>query len=261
MHAPGPPAVAVPRPLDREPILFRPAGVRGGPAGRGDASTNAKRRDHISAAAARQVLGWTLEPEEVVVYGRSLIIRTAALALALLAPLAAADRADAQQRRVTINQVRISDAQLGQLERQYRVRIVDGDYWYDRRVGAWGYWRGPAMGLAVPGLAVGGTLPANASGGGTGVFFNGRELHPADVAALRAISPVVLPGRYWLDADGWGGYEGQGPFFNLWAMAAQAQSAAGGNRSWIHRGPGGGMGGDGNCVYYIGGNSSASVGC
>ena len=45
------------------------------------------------------------------------------------------------------------------------------------------------------------------------------------------------------------------------AMAAQARSAAGGGRSWIHRGPGGGMGGDGSCIYYIGGNSSASVGC
>lgn len=180
--------------------------------------------------------------------------------LILLAAAAlTAGPAGAQQRRVTINQVRIGDSELQQLERQYRVRILDGDYWYDGRVGAWGYWRGPAMGRAVPGLSIGGKLPANASGGGTGVFINGRELHPADVAALRTISPTVLPGRYWLDADGWGGYEGQPAFFNLWAMAAQAQSR--GNRSWIHRGPGGGMGSDGTCIYYIGGDASASVGC
>jgi hypothetical protein len=115
------------------------------------------------------------------------------------------------------------------------------------------------MGLAVPGLAIGGKLRADASGGGTGVFINGRELHPLDVAGLRAITGTVLPGRYWLDANGWGGYEGQPPFFNLWALAAQSQS--GGNRSWIHRGVGGGMGSDGTCIYYIGGDASASVGC
>jgi hypothetical protein len=183
------------------------------------------------------------------------IVPLVALAAAALLP----GNAEAQQRRVTINQVRVTDAQIEQLERQYRVRILDGDYWYDGRVGAWGYWRGPAMGLAVPGLSIGGPLPANASGGGTGVFINGRELHPGDVAALRAVTGSVLPGRYWLDANGWGGYEGQPAFFNLWALAAQAQSGA--NRSWIHRGVGGGMGSDGTCIYYIGGDASASVGC
>ena len=180
------------------------------------------------------------------------VLVLAAAAAAVQAPLAA------QQRRVTINQVRITDARIQQLERQYRGRILDGDYWHDGRVGAWGYWHGPAMGLAVPGLSIG-KLAANASGGGTGVFINGRELHPADVAALRTVTPTVLPGRYWLDANGWGGYEGQPAFFNLWALAAQAQSR--GNRSWIHRGPGGGMGSDGSCIYYIGGDASASVGC
>lgn len=179
--------------------------------------------------------------------------------LLLTATALLASSAEAQQRRVTINRVRISDAQLAQLERQYRVRILDGDYWYDARVGAWGYWNGPAVGLAVPGLSIGGKLTANASGGGTGVFINGRELHPLDVAALRTITPTVLPGRYWLDANGWGGYEGQPAFFNLWALAAQAQSRGG--SSWIHRGVGGGMGSDGSCIYYIGGDTSATVGC
>jgi hypothetical protein len=72
---------------------------------------------------------------------------------------------------------------------------------------------------------------------------------------------LVAPGRYWLDASGWGGYDGGPPFFNLWVRASQAGVAGGGNGSWIHRGMAGGMGGSGDCIYYIGGDSSASVGC
>lgn len=181
-------------------------------------------------------------------------------AAALIAAGLFASTAAAQERRVTINRVRIGEAQLRQIERQYRVRIADGDYWYDGRAGAWGYWGGPAMGVAAPGLQLGGRLTRDASGGArTGVFINGRELHPADIALLQTITPV-MPGRYWLDANGWGGYEGGPAFFNLWAMAAQAGAGRGGN-SWIHRGVGGGMGSDGKCIYYIGGNTSATVGC
>ena len=57
------------------------------------------------------------------------VLVLAAAAAAVQAPLAA------QQRRVTINQVRITDARIQQLERQYRGRILDGDYWHDGRVG------------------------------------------------------------------------------------------------------------------------------
>jgi hypothetical protein len=161
------------------------------------------------------------------------------------------------------NRVRLSAERIAQLERQYRVRLVDGRYWYDARSGAWGVWGGPAAGIVLAGLDLGGALPADASGGGngrlTGVFINGRELHSLDVLALRQISPVVLPGRYWVDSQGTGGYEGGPPLFNLVAMAQQARG--GGDRSWIHRGPGGGMGSDGQCIYYIGGGHSASTGC
>ncbi|MEP7300676.1 MAG: hypothetical protein ABI699_04045, partial [Caldimonas sp.] len=57
-----------------------------------------------------------------------------------------------------------------------------GRYWYDPMSGGAGVVGGPAAAYLGPGLALGGTLPANASGGGdgrtTGVFINGRELHP-----------------------------------------------------------------------------------
>ena len=172
-------------------------------------------------------------------------------------------RAAAQERMVVVNRVRLGAERIAQLERTYRVRLVDGRYWYDARSGAWGVWGGPALGVVLPGLALGGPLPADASGGGTRVWVNGRELHPLDVAALRQITPTVLPGRYWVDASGTGGLEGGPPYFNLSARAAQARAAGarGAGGAWLHRGPGGGMGGDGNCVYYIGGNSSAMAGC
>ena len=59
-----------------------------------------------------------------------------------------------------------------------------------------------------PGLNLGGPLRADASGGNTGVFINGRELHSVDVLRLQQVVPVILPGRWWLDAYGNFGYEG-----------------------------------------------------
>lgn len=175
-----------------------------------------------------------------------------------LAPSAAA----AQERAVVVNRVRLGAERIAQLERLYRVRLADGRYWYDARSGAWGVWGGPALGVVLPGLDLGGPLPADASGGGTGVFVNGRELHPLDVRALRQITPVVLPGRYWVDGSGTGGLEGGPAYFNLYALAAQARaSGRGGGGGWLYRGAGGGMGSDGQCVYFISGNSSAMTGC
>jgi hypothetical protein len=193
-----------------------------------------------------------------------LVVR-AAVAATVLGGAMAPGPAAAQERAVTVNRVRLGDQQVAQLERLYRVRVADGRYWYDARSGAWGVWGGPALGVMHPGLALGAPLPASASGGGsggvTGVFVNGRELHPLDVMALRQITPVVLPGRYWVDASGTGGREGGPAYFNLYAMAAQARAAGRGGRSWIHNGPGGGMGGDGDCVYYISADASAMTGC
>ena len=197
-----------------------------------------------------------------------LAARTAAVAAMVAMSTAGAQgrpMTAAQERMVVVNRVRLSADRIAQLERGYRVRLMDGRYWYDVRSGAWGLWGGPAAGVVLAGLDLGGPLPADASGGGsgrvTGVFINGRELHPLDVLALRQISPAVLPGRYWVDAQGTGGYDGGPAFFNLVAMAQQARAAGRGDRSWIHRGAGGGMGSDGQCIYYIGGGSSASVGC
>jgi len=107
-------------------------------------------------------------------------------------------------------------------------QVPDGRYWYDPASGGAGAWGGPAAAYLGPGLALGGPLSANASGGGTGrvtgVFINGRELHPLDVQGLSRIGPVY-PGRYWWDGTGNVGVEGGPALFNFYAVLAQRQQA------------------------------------
>ncbi|CAN5849236.1 hypothetical protein BH23GEM7_BH23GEM7_08290 [soil metagenome] len=124
------------------------------------------------------------------------------------------------QRTVIINGVQLSDAEVQAIEQRYRVRLQDGSYWYDRRSGAWGYRGGPTLGVAPAGLDLGGPLAADASNGNTGVFVNGRRLHLQEVLQLQQLLPMVLPGRYWLDAAGNFGYEGGFLLGNVWAIAA-----------------------------------------
>jgi len=108
--------------------------------------------------------------------------------------------------------------------------VPPGRYWYDAMSGGAGVMGGPAAAYLGPGLALGGALPANASGGGdgrsTGVFINGRELHPLDVAGLRRYGPVYA-GRYWWDRFGNVGLEGGPMLFNFYAALQQASSSGG----------------------------------
>lgn len=162
--------------------------------------------------------------------------------------------AHAAQGPVVVNGVALDRQTIGALERTYGP-LRPGRYWYDTVSGAWGYERGPTVGQIQPGMRLGGPLRADASGGGTGVFVNGRELHPADVTYLRQLAGTVLPGRYWVNALGIGGYENSPPFFDLRALAAQRGS----QRSWAYSGPGGHMASDGRCTGYFDPKSGASV--
>ncbi|MFN0252288.1 MAG: hypothetical protein ACKV2T_35765 [Kofleriaceae bacterium] len=114
---------------------------------------------------------------------------------------------------------------LAQIERWYGRPAPEGEYWYDRTSGAAGQWGGPTLGFLPAGLALGGALPPNASGGGngmlTGVFINGRELHPVDVQVLQRIYGQVYRGRFWVDAQGNAGQEGGVAFVNLIVLAKQ----------------------------------------
>ena len=118
----------------------------------------------------------------------------AALALALLLPMPARSTSSAPKaatkapapaagasgaRKVVINKTRLADKQVAALEQSFHVRVLDGAYWYDKECGAWGLEGGPTQGFVPAGLKVGGAMRADASGAGrTGVFVNGRELHP-----------------------------------------------------------------------------------
>jgi hypothetical protein len=194
---------------------------------------------------------------------------TAALAIGCLLPGFRPDqagtRAPYEQRRITFNGGQLD--QLGwhvldQLEVYSRTRLPDGNYWYDPWSGVAGKWGGPAAVLLIPGLPLGGRLPAEASGGGngglTGIFVNGRELHPDDVRALISTYGQAWPGRWWVDAMGNFGAEGGPPIGNL----RQAASASRGG-SWSSGGGAGSSsfwaGGDGNgYVWAMDGYSGCS---
>lgn len=126
-------------------------------------------------------------------------------------------------------------AALRQLEAQTGA-VPPGRYWYDAATGAAGLWGGPMTALLPPGLPLPGPVPAAASGGGdgrwTGVFINGRELHPQDVIGLRQFGTVV-PGRYRWDAWGNVSLEGGPWLFNFHAVAqAQARTQQGSRSLW-----------------------------
>lgn len=154
-------------------------------------------------------------------------------------------------RPVIINGVHLSDEQLRQLEQRFMLRIADGAYWYDQVSGAWGMQGGPTIGFTQPHLELGGTLQRNASNGNTGVIINGRELHQQDVLALRQLTPYVIPGRYWVDARGIGGYEGGPPIFDLQALARAAGGGRGGAWSYTSPHGSGTVGGDGQGFSYF----------
>jgi hypothetical protein len=163
----------------------------------------------------------------------------------------------AAQGRVTVNRVELT-ADIQQALAQYGIQVAPGDYWYDAASGLFGLMGGPGLGFTMPNLQLGGALSADASGGGsgvlTGVFVNGRELHPQDVAALSALGPVY-PGRYWLRFDGWYGLEGGMPLGNLIYLAQQASGGPGYNRSTYF----GHMGSDGQTSYFFDPSSGCSV--
>ncbi len=110
---------------------------------------------------------------------------------------------------------------LSQLEAAYKTRLPDGAYWYDPACGAFGAWGGPTLVFIPAGLVLGGPLPANASGVGSGIFINGREIHAFDALYLQNLLGPIQPGRYFTDAMGNAGLEGGPILINLVAAAQQ----------------------------------------
>mmetsp|Transcript_7182 Transcript_7182/g.29854 ORF Transcript_7182/g.29854 Transcript_7182/m.29854 type:complete len:114 (+) Transcript_7182:312-653(+) len=87
--------------------------------------------------------------------------------------------------------------------------MVDGDWWYDARSGAYGRSGGACAGYA---RAVAGTLPraggplrGDCSAGDTGVYVNDRRLDRREWDLWRShvgAGTMSSPGRYVLDARG-----------------------------------------------------------
>ena len=155
---------------------------------------------------------------------------------------------------MVVNGVALNADTARTLEQQYGVQIQDGDYWYDGFSGAWGLEGGPTLGFITPGLQLGGPLSASASGGGTGVFINGRELHPDETSALEQVLGPIALGRYWLDGSGNYGSDGGPPLGNLVYIV---QSVAGGG--YIQETYGGYIGGDGQTSYFFDPDTGCSV--
>jgi len=162
--------------------------------------------------------------------------------------LGATGAAAQQGAQVFINRHPLPADTLQLLERTFSTRVPPGRYWYDRYSGAWGLEDGPTQGFTIAGLPLGGPLPADISKGGTQVFINGRELHPVDVQGLARLVGPVAPGRYWLDAQGYTGYEGGQALANLRVLAQSLYRQGAG----VGENYGGGAGAYGNLNTGIG---------
>ena len=132
-------------------------------------------------------------------------------------------------REVYINRMKLDDATLQALETKYMIPIQNGRYWYDATCGAWGVEGGPTAGFIYSGLNLPGPMPEDISQGGTGIFINGREIHPLDQMALKQIFGTTIPGRYWLDANGNLGPEGGIAISNLAAAIANSRGGESGS--------------------------------
>ena len=132
---------------------------------------------------------------------------------------------------IIVNGVVLSAETAGQLQQLYPVPIAPGRYWYDAVSGGYGREGEPVAGQMIPGLSLGGALAATASRGTSGVFINGREITGGEKAYLERLcqTPVAV-GRYWVMANGIGGYEGRPAEFNL-AQCPGVPQQGGGGRS------------------------------
>ncbi len=177
------------------------------------------------------------------------VLSVLVLAFVLAGALARAGH-DAEGGQTVINGQPLSAETLAALGRVYGP-IPAGDYWYDAFSGLWGVTGGPSTGRILPGLALGGPLRPDASGGGdgttSGVFINGREIHPGEHQYLVALFGAVDPGRYWLGPTLVGGIEGGPPLFDLRAAAAAAAGGSGYNNDTLF----GGLMSDGQCSGYL----------
>ena len=121
--------------------------------------------------------------------GRGLVRRLLSALTSCLLAIAARPAVAPAPAAVFINQLPVPADRLGRLRRYFRLRIPDGNWWYDPRSGAFGRRGGPTLAFLLAALALGGPVAADACPGEGALFINNRALHPADVRALASWSP------------------------------------------------------------------------
>lgn len=120
---------------------------------------------------------------------------------------------------IVINGEILSSSDLDIFVSTYGGEPSAGNYWYDSRSGFAG-----RIGYGVEWLLQAGhnfgQVAANASGGNTGVFINGREIPDSELLIYSYLVGPVPPDYYWLDANGDAGLEGENAaIVNLLALA------------------------------------------
>lgn len=174
------------------------------------------------------------------------------LTLFLLLPVVCFSQ-EAEAQKIFVNGKELTKKTINTLESYYKIKIVDGRYWYDRDSGLWGIEGQPVMGIILAGMNLGDELKEDASAGDSGVFINGREITRYELAELvKMTQSYITPGRYWLDANGFVGHEGMPAVANLFQIAAQYYGRN--NQSTFYRNhyTGTGSGSDGDTFYVIG---------
>jgi len=159
--------------------------------------------------------------------------------------------ADAQ--KVIVNGKALSSETIHTLESLYKIKIMDGRYWYDRESGLWGIEGQPARGIILAGMNLGGSLPADASAGNSGVFINGREITRFELGELVKMTQTYIPtGYYWLDEKGYAGPVGQRATANLFKIATRYYEQNNQRGFYRNRYTGIGSGNSGGTFYVIG---------
>ena len=154
------------------------------------------------------------------------------------------------QSGVYVNQWEIPYTHVQQLEQYYQLDIQPGRYWYDAKCGLWGMEGGPALGIMLSNLNLGGPLRTDASRGRTGIFINGRQINSTERAQWQQLTGPITPGYYWLDAYGNVGYAEGGAITNLLQLARQQSS--GSNSFYRNFYTGTGSGGNSDGFYIMG---------
>jgi len=133
---------------------------------------------------------------------------------------------------IVVNGVKLSDETIRQMQQMYPVQVPPGRYWYDAVSGAWGHEGEPIAGQMIPGLALGGTLASDASRGTSGIFINGRQITAGEKAYIEVLcQKPAVQGRYWIMANGVGGFEGEAAFFDLSQCPGVPRQQSGGGSS------------------------------